>query len=88
MRSARLRKARAWDCRGGDEGHRARGALAHGSLYSQHMSFAILETGAVVLALLMGLEMLRQRIPWRAVLIRSLIALAVLTLMIVFWRGL
>lgn len=52
------------------------------------MSFAILETGAVVLALLMALEMLRQRIPWRAVLIRSLIALAVLTLVIGLWRGL
>ena len=51
------------------------------------MSLAIMETGAVILTLLMGLEMRRQKMPWRSVVVRLLIALGILTAMIVLWRG-
>ena len=51
------------------------------------MTFVMLESGAVILTLLMGLEMLRQKVPWRSVMIRSVIALSILTAMIVMWRG-
>jgi hypothetical protein len=53
-----------------------------------HMSFLVLEIAAVVLTLLAGLEMRRQRMPWRSVLVRSVIVLAVLTTLIGLWRGL
>jgi hypothetical protein len=51
------------------------------------MSFIMLEIGAVVVTLLAGLEMRRQRVPWRSVLVRSAIVLAVLTTLIGLWRG-
>lgn len=53
-----------------------------------HMSFIMLEIAAVVVTLLAGLEMRRQRVPWRSVLVRSVIVLAVLTTLIGLWRGL
>jgi hypothetical protein len=52
------------------------------------MSFVMLQGAAVILTLLIGWEMRRQRMPWRSVVIRSLIVLAVLTGLIVAWRGL
>lgn len=52
------------------------------------MSFLVLESGAVILSLLIGLEMRRQRRPWGTVVVRSLIVLGVLTATIVAWRGL
>lgn len=51
------------------------------------MTFTVLETGAIILALLIGLEMRRQQRPWRSVLVRSLIVLGVFTALIVMWRG-
>ncbi len=51
------------------------------------MSFMVLESGAVVLTLLVAMEMRRQRLSWRAVLIRSLLVLGALTTMIAMWRG-
>jgi hypothetical protein len=52
------------------------------------MSFLVLECGAVILTLLAVLEMRRQRTPWRSVVIRASVVLAVLTATIVAWRGL
>ena len=51
------------------------------------MSFMVLESGAVVLTLLVAMEMRRQRLAWRSVLIRSLLVLGALTAMIAMWRG-
>ena len=51
------------------------------------MTLAILESGALVLTILMGMEMRRQRTPWRLVMIRLLIIFSVLSAMIVAWRG-
>jgi hypothetical protein len=51
------------------------------------MTFALLESGAVVVALLAGLEMHRQQLSWRTVVVRSVIILGILTTMIVLWRG-
>ena len=47
----------------------------------------VLESAAAILTILIAMEMRRQRLPWRSVLIRSLGVLAVLTAMIVMWRG-
>jgi len=47
----------------------------------------VLESGAVILTLLVAIEMRRQRLAWRSVIIRSLGVLAVLTTMIAMWRG-
>ena len=47
----------------------------------------MLEIGAVILTLLTGLEMRRQRVPWRSVLLRSLIILGIFTGAIAMWRG-
>ena len=52
------------------------------------MRFVTLEVAAIILTLLMGFEMRRQRVPWRSVVVRSLIALVFLTVMIALWRGL
>lgn len=52
------------------------------------MSIAIMESGALILTFLMGLEMYRQRIPWRGLIVRCAVAFAILTIMIVSWRGL
>ncbi len=52
------------------------------------MNFIVLESGAVILTLLVAMEMRRQQLSWRSVLIRSLIVLGVLTAMIAMWRGL
>lgn len=52
------------------------------------MTFVMMESGAIILTLLMGLEMLRQKVPWRSVVIRSVIALGLLTAVIATWRGL
>jgi hypothetical protein len=52
-----------------------------------NMSFVMMESGAVILTLLMALEMRRQQLPWRRVVVRSLIALGILTGMIALWRG-
>jgi len=51
------------------------------------MSFMVFEGGAVLVTVLVALEMRRQRLGWRSVLIRSLGVLGVLTAMIVMWRG-
>ena len=51
------------------------------------MSFMALEGGVVVFTLLIAMEMLRQRRPWRSVLISSLTVFAMLTAMVVMWRG-
>jgi hypothetical protein len=51
------------------------------------MSLMVLESGAVILTLLVGWEMRRQQLAWRSVLIRSLILLGILTAMIAMWRG-
>jgi hypothetical protein len=51
------------------------------------MSFALLESGALIVAVLTALEMRRQQLPWRSVVIRSLIVLAILTVAIAWWRG-
>jgi hypothetical protein len=52
------------------------------------MSFVMLESGALILTFLVGWEMRRQRLPWRSVLVRSLIMLGVLSAVIAMWRGL
>jgi hypothetical protein len=52
------------------------------------MSFTLLESGAVILTLLIGFEMRRQRLPWRSVLVRSFIVLGIATGVIAMWRGL
>jgi hypothetical protein len=51
------------------------------------MSFMVLEGGAVVFALLIAFEMLRQRRSWRFVFVSSLAVFATLTAMIAMWRG-
>jgi hypothetical protein len=56
-------------------------------LYITSMSFMLLESAAVVLTLLVAIEMRRQRLAWRSVVIRSLGVLGVLTIMIAMWRG-
>lgn len=58
--------------------------LAH---HEYDMTFVMMESGAVILTLLMGLEMRRQKVPWRSVVVRSVIALGILTAMIAMWRG-
>jgi hypothetical protein len=52
------------------------------------MSFVILESGALILTLPVGWEIRRQRLPWRSVLVRSLIMLGVLSALIGMWCGL
>jgi hypothetical protein len=47
----------------------------------------MMESAAVIVTVLMGLEMRRQQVPWRSVVVRSVIALGILTAMIVMWRG-
>jgi hypothetical protein len=51
------------------------------------MTFVILESGAVVLTVLVAMETRRQRLSWRSVFLRSLIVLGSLTAMIVMWHG-
>jgi hypothetical protein len=51
------------------------------------MSFIVLESGAVVLTILIAMEVRRQRFSWRSVLLCSLVILGTLTAMIVMWRG-
>jgi hypothetical protein len=51
------------------------------------MSLVLLESGVAILTFLAGAEMRRQRMPWRAVLVRSLILFMGLTLAILLWRG-
>ena len=51
------------------------------------MTFMMLEGGAVVLTLLVAMEMRRQQLSWRSVLIGALIVLGALTAMIAMWRG-
>jgi hypothetical protein len=51
------------------------------------MMFAILEAGAIMLALLLAVEARRQGIAWRPTLIRSLIVLGASTAVIALWRG-
>jgi len=51
------------------------------------MSFVVLESAAIILALLVAMEMRRQRLAWRSVFVRSLGVLGALTAMIVMWRG-
>lgn len=52
------------------------------------MTFMMLESGALAVTLLVGWEMRRQQMPWRSVIVRSLIVLGVLNAVIVAWRGL
>lgn len=52
------------------------------------MTFMTLESGVLVLALLIGWEMRRQRVPWRSVIVRSSIVFGLLTAVVVAWRGL
>jgi len=51
------------------------------------MTFVMMESGAILLTLLAGWEMRRQRVPWQSVAIRSVLVLAVLTATIAMWRG-
>jgi predicted Co/Zn/Cd cation transporter (cation efflux family) len=51
------------------------------------MTFLMLEGAALFLTLLVGWEMRRQRVPWRTVVIRSAMVLALLTVVIIAWRG-
>ena len=51
------------------------------------MTFIMLESGAVVLTLLVAMEMRRQQLSWQSVLSSSLIVLVALTAMITMWRG-
>lgn len=52
------------------------------------MSFMVLESGAVILTLLVVWELRRQQRSWRSVVVYSLIMLGVLTALIIAWRGL
>jgi hypothetical protein len=52
------------------------------------MTFILLEGGAVILVFLIVLEWRRQQLPWKRVVIRSVIILAVFTAIIGAWRGL
>jgi hypothetical protein len=51
------------------------------------MTFILLESGAAILTFLIGLEMRRQQLSWRSVVVGSLIVFAVLTAAIAMWRG-
>ena len=51
------------------------------------MSFMVLESGAVVLTVLVAMEMHRQRLSLRSVFLGSLTVFGTLTAMIVMWRG-
>ena len=51
------------------------------------MSFIMMESGAVVLTILVALEMRRQRLSAQSVFLSSLFVLGSLTAMIVMWRG-
>jgi len=51
------------------------------------MTFGILESGAVLLTLLIAMEMRRQQMSWRSVLLCSLAVLGTMTAMILMWRG-
>jgi len=51
------------------------------------MYFLVLEAGVAVLAIMIAIEMLRQRRSWRAVLISSLAVFVTLTAMVLMWRG-
>jgi hypothetical protein len=68
-------------------GLRRRLAIWHtvGSLCG--MILLLMESGALIVTFLMGWEMHRQRVPWRALIIRCAIALALMTSMIALWRG-
>ncbi len=58
-----------------------------GKSAERDMTFMALEGGVTVFTLLIAAEMLRQRRPWRSVLISSLAVFATLTAMVVMWRG-
>ena len=51
------------------------------------MNFLALEAGVAVVAIMIAIEMLRQRRSWRAVLISSLAVFVTLTAMVLMWRG-
>ena len=51
------------------------------------MTLILLEGGVAILTLLAGAEMRRQQVPWRTVVVRSLIVFAGLTGAILLWRG-
>lgn len=51
------------------------------------ITFMVLETGAVIFTVLVAMEMHRQQLSSRSVLIGSLVVLGTLTAMIVMWRG-
>lgn len=51
------------------------------------MTFLMLESGAVTLAVLIAVEMWNQRRSWAFIVGGSLAVLGILTLMIGMWRG-
>ena len=51
------------------------------------MYFMALEAGVAALAIMIAIEMRRQRRSWRAVLISSLAVFVTLTAMVVMWRA-
>jgi hypothetical protein len=51
------------------------------------MSLLALEGAAAVCALLIALEMRRQRRPWQSILVSALVVFMTLTVMILMWRG-
>ena len=52
------------------------------------MIFVMLESGALILTLMMGWEMHDQHMSWRSIVIRLLVVFSLLTAIIVTWRGL
>jgi hypothetical protein len=51
------------------------------------MSSMVLESGAILVTLLIAIEMRRQQQSWRTVLVSSLVALGIFTAMILSWRA-
>jgi len=70
-----------------------RGVKRHDAIHTRipttqnDMTFMVLESAAVILTLLVAMEMRRQQLSWRSVLIGSLTVLGALTAMIAMWRG-
>jgi hypothetical protein len=52
-----------------------------------HMTSMVLESGAILVTLLIAIEMRRQQQSWRTVLVSSLVALGIFTAMILSWRA-
>jgi hypothetical protein len=52
------------------------------------MSFLLMETGVLLVVILIAWEMHRQQVSWPRVVVRSVLMFAGLTVLIAFWRGL